>query len=272
MSPRLKLKIEYGEAAKKKRSEIRCLAGVLLLMKGRFLLNRHFRGFCTTSLGSALLLVLSASCFADDRYLGILHHNPFRLVAPSPPVTADPAPPPEPAPTLSNLQLSGISSGPDGQFAWVVLPAEAGQRTNAHYLKLSIGDRQEGILVVGIDQPRRTVTVNQHGQVRTLSLDSDAPPVMAATALVPRASHQARELVRQRIERAQRAAAARRTELTTTVRQVNQVQTGTVVAPIPVRSGLTLAEAHQQGLQPIGIGPDGIQYAPIDDEELPVQE
>jgi hypothetical protein len=71
------------------------------------------------------------SALGDARYQSILERNAFNLQKPP-----DPPPPktnpPVVVPLNLKLQVSGITVGPSGKFAWLVVPQQPG-RTNTQF-------------------------------------------------------------------------------------------------------------------------------------------
>jgi hypothetical protein len=113
------------------------------------------------------------------RYGLIIDRNAFGLSDPPPPAPPQ-APPPAPPPAQLNLQLAGISVGPEGKFAWLVAPPKPGQNTNTLYLKLrewspQNPDEQDDVKVLSINTQDRTVRVENAGVVAVLELDKDSP-------------------------------------------------------------------------------------------------
>jgi hypothetical protein len=125
--------------------------------------------------GVALPLVAEVSSLTEGRYQLIVHRNPFSLVPPKvePPPAAKPVtnPPVE----VPKLQLSGISVGPGGRYAWLVAPVAPPKRTNAVYWKVREGEGHEGVDVIEIDPRTRSVRVNNNGTMMVLDLTKDSP-------------------------------------------------------------------------------------------------
>jgi hypothetical protein len=122
----------------------------------------------------------------DPRYQAILDRNAFNLRPP--PTNVVPVAPKPPPPQVNlKVQVSGITVGPGGKFAWLVVPQQPG-RTNAQYLRLREGESQGDVQVTRIDEQARIVDLVSAGIPTTLDLTKDAPAVVAMVAPTPAAN------------------------------------------------------------------------------------
>jgi hypothetical protein len=121
---------------------------------------------------------------ASQPYGTIVARNIFGLV-PIPP----PAPPPDPTPTdpPPKITANGITSifGPLQALFKVTLPAKAGQQAKETTYRLSVGQRQDDIEVVKIDEKTATITFNNHGTTQDIPLTEGTASAGPAPAAAP---------------------------------------------------------------------------------------
>jgi hypothetical protein len=117
------------------------------------------------------------------RYKLIIDRNMFNLVDPPPAPKVTPPPTNPPTPPLKIL-LSGISVGPRGKFAWLVVPPTPGKTNLAQYWKVREGEQQGDVKVLQVNPGDRTVKVENGGITAVLDLAKDAPAVVGP-AVVP---------------------------------------------------------------------------------------
>lgn len=129
---------------------------------------------------------LGAAPAADNPYQGIFVRNVFGLKDPPPPPRPEDNLPPPP-----KIMLQGIATvlGKKQVLFEVEVPPQPPQPGGKKSFILEIGERQNEIEVVEIDEAARSVTFNNHGQtqVKTIEKDSAKPgnPPPTMPGLIP---------------------------------------------------------------------------------------
>ena len=138
---------------------------------------------CLLFLLAGVVTGLRVHAAADNPYGTIMQRNVFALV-PLPTNPPDAGPPPEPPPKITPNGIMNVFGKLQAMFK-APLPGKPGQPATDKAYVLCVGEREDDIEVVKIDEQNSVITFNNHGQTQELPLTAgnasagSAPPPVA---------------------------------------------------------------------------------------------